>query len=87
MLERTDPKTKELVEEIAGGLNIENLHNTLAQFATLKDDKDVQRQGFDDEAEQGMFRTFHVLLHLTDYGVPTRQLGKPRHTCVHVHKL
>ena len=52
-----------------------NLHGLLAQFSAWKDDRNVQRQGFDDEAEQGMFRTYHVLVHLTDYGVPAKKVG------------
>ena len=75
MLERTDKKTKKLVQEIAEGLDIDNLHGLLAQFSAWKDDRNVQRQGFDDEAEQGMFRTYHVLVHLTDYGVPAKKVG------------
>ena len=79
MLEKTSEKTSELVKEIAGALDIPALHDTLADFYELKDNQEVKRKGFDDEAERGLFRTYHVLVHLTDYNIPTtikEQIGK-----------
>ena len=76
MLEETSEKTKDLVGEIVNSLHIENLHETMADFYSLMNDEDVKRQSFDDEAETGMFRTYHVLVHLTDYGVPPEKIGE-----------
>ncbi len=76
MLEETNEKTKELVMEVHGGLEIPALHDTLADFYELMNDREVKRAGFDDEAERGLFRTYHVLAHFSDYpGVPTKELG------------
>ena len=79
MLEKTSEKTSELVKEIAGALDIPALHDTLADFYELKDNQEVKRKGFDDEAERGLFRTYHVLVHLRDYNIPStikEQIGK-----------
>ena len=79
MLEETNKKSSELVKEIADDLNIPALHDTLADFYVLKKDPEVKRKGFDDEAERGLFRTYHVLVHLMDYNIPTtikEQIGK-----------
>ena len=76
MLEETIAKTKDLVGEIVNSLDIDNLHETVADFYSLMNDEDVKRQSFDDEAETGMFRTYHVLVHLTDYGVIPEEIGE-----------
>ena len=76
MLEKTNESTSELVKEIAGALDIPALHDTLADFYELKEVKD---KGFGDEAERGLFRTYHVLVHLMDYKIPSsvkEQIGK-----------
>ena len=79
MLEETNEKSLELVKEIAGALDIPALHDTLADFYELKNDRRVKRSKFDDEAERGLFRTYHVLVHLRDYKIPSTiktQIGK-----------
>ena len=76
MLEETNAKTKDLVGEIVNSLDIDNLHETMADFYSLMNDEDVKRQSFDDEAETGMFCTYHVLVHLTDYGVTPEEIGE-----------
>ena len=70
MLEETSDKSSELAEEIAGALDIAALHDTLADFYELMSDPQVKKMGFDDEAERGLFRTYHVLVHLSDYAIP-----------------
>ncbi len=76
MIEQTNDKSKELVAEIRGALDIPAVHDTLADFYELMNDPNVKRQGFDDEAERGLFRTYHVLVHLSDYpGVKAECLG------------
>ena len=79
MLEETNEKSLELVKEIAGSLDIPALRDTLADFYELKNDRKVKRSKFDDEAERGLFRTYHVLVHLRDYKIPSTiktQIGK-----------
>ena len=70
MLEETSDKSSELAEEIAGALDIAALHDTLADFYEFMNDPRVKRLGFDDEAEKGLFRTYHILVHLSDYKIP-----------------
>ena len=71
MLEETSEKSSELVMEIAGSLDIDALHDTLADFYELMNDTEVKKMGFDDEAERGLFRTYHILVHLRDYAIPS----------------
>lgn len=76
MLEETNKSTRSLVRDIVNGLQIEALHDTMYEFYVLMNDKGVKEAGFDDEAETGLFRTYHVLVHLTDYGVPAERVGE-----------
>jgi len=79
MLEETSDKSSELVEEIAGSLDIFALHDTLADFYELANDPEVKQLGFSEEAERGLFRTYHVLVHLGDYKIPSsikEQIGE-----------
>ena len=75
MLEKTSEKSKDLVRDIANNLDIEALHLTLVEFYELKNDCVVKKNKYDDEAEAGLFRTYHALVHLTDYGVPKEKIG------------
>lgn len=77
MMEETNEKTKDLVVEVCGALEIPAVHDTLADFYELMNDPAVKRKGFDDEAERGLFRTYHILVHLSDYpGVKSKALGQ-----------
>lgn len=102
MLEETNVKTKDLVGEIINSVDIPALHETMADFYSLMNDDGVKKAGFDDEAETGMFRTYHLLVHLTDYGVSSEKIGKtqmilcnysislvprPRATCPYAYTL
>ena len=71
MLEETSDKSSELAKEIAGALDIAALHDTLADFYEFMNDPQVKRLGFDDEAKKGLFRTYHILVHLSDYKIPS----------------
>ena len=76
-MEETNEKTRELVSEIIGGVDLVALHETLADFYELMNDPDVIAESFDDEAERGLFRTYHVLVHFGDYpGVTVKKVGK-----------
>ena len=66
MLEETSYQTKDLMQLIAGVLDVSALHDTLGDFYKLKDDPDVKRERFDDDAQRGLFRTYHILVHLAD---------------------
>ena len=76
MLEETNKKTKELAMEIAGSLDVGALHDTLCDFRTLMQNRQVQEQHYDDNAENGMYRTYHCLAYLTRYGVPAESVGE-----------
>lgn len=76
MLEKTDEKSEDLVRDIANNLDIEALHHTLVEFYELKNDQEVKDNGYDDEAEAGLFRTYHALVHLTDYEVSKEKIGE-----------
>ncbi len=82
MLEETNTKTKELVTEVHGNLDIGALHDTLCDFRTLMDNPIVKEAQFDDDAEAGLFRTYHVLVHFTHYGVDTKAVGELISMCV-----
>ena len=76
MLEETNDCSKELVGEIQNALQIEALHDTMVELYELMNNPDVKAAGFDDEAETALLRTYHVLIHLTDYGVPMEKVGE-----------
>ena len=73
MLEETSSQTRHLANEIAGSLDLAAIYDTIGDFYELMIDPEVKRAGFDDEAERGLFRAYHILLHLQDYGI---HLGK-----------
>ena len=77
MLEETNSKSKILAQEIYNTVRLEALHSTLALFYSLKEDPRLKALGFDDEAERGLFRTYHVLVHMADYHgtCPLEKLG------------
>ena len=76
MLEKTDEKTKDLVRDVAKNLDIEALHQTLVEFYKLKDDQRAKDKECDDDAETALFRTYHSLVQLEDYGVPKEKIGE-----------
>ena len=72
MLEKTSEKSTGLIKDIANSLDIEALHLTLMEFYVLMSDRTVK---VNDEAEAGLFRTYHALVHLMDYEVPKEKIG------------
>ena len=76
MLEETNDCSKELVGEIQNAIQIEALHDTMVELYELMNDPGVKAAGQNDEAEAALFRTYHVLVHLTDYGVPLDKVGE-----------
>ena len=76
MLEETSEKTKDLVLEVHGALDKAAMYDTLVDFYDLMRDPEVIAEGFDDKAERGLFRTYHVLVHFADYpGLRLDMLG------------
>ena len=75
MLEKTSEKSTGLIKDIANNLDIEALHLTLMEFYELMNDRTVKVKGYNDEAEAGLFRTYHALVHLMDYEVPKEKIG------------
>ena len=77
MLEETSDKTKELAKGIFSTLDKEAALRTLVFFYHCKHDRRVKRAGRNEEAEHGLFRTYHILVHLADYpGISLEQLGQ-----------
>ena len=68
MVEKTNPCTKDLAKEIAGSLDLGAVHSTLEEFYELKDAPRLKRLQVDDDAERGLFRAYHILVTLQDYG-------------------
>lgn len=70
IFEETSPKTKEFVKRLSGGLDVDALHGTMVDFYKLKSDKELKKDEYDDNAERGMYRTYHILIQLQYYEVP-----------------
>ena len=68
MLEKTSPCTKDLAKEIAGSLDLGSLHRNLDLFYELKDHPAMKRLQLDDDMHRGLFRAYHILVNLQDYG-------------------
>ena len=68
MLEQTSSKTRNLARQITGGLDINAIKHCLVDFDKLSRDKELKKEEYDDNAERALFRTYHVLMHLKDYG-------------------
>ena len=77
MLEETHDKTRELARGVHCTLDKAAAHCTLAFFYRCTLDPEVREEGFSDEADKGLFRTYHILVHLADYpGISLQQLGE-----------
>ena len=71
MLEETSPKTKNLAVQIAGALDVTAVQESLVDFDELSRDKDLIKAQYEDNAERALYRSYHILHRLNDYGVPT----------------
>ena len=69
MLEETSSHSQALAREIAGSLDLAAIYDTIGDFYELMQDREVKQAGFDDEAERGLFRAYHILKHLQDYQI------------------
>ena len=68
MLEETNSHTRHLAKEIAGSLDLAAIYDTIADFYELMNEPLVKAEDYDDDAERGLFRAYHIILHLKDYG-------------------
>ena len=69
MLEETSSHSQALAREIAGSLDLAAIYDTMGDFYELMQDREVRQAGFDDEAERGLFRAYHIMKHLQDYQI------------------
>ena len=80
MLEETNARSRHLAKEIAGSLDLAAVYDTVGDFYELMNDSEVKAATYDDEAETGLFRAYHIIVHLKDYG---NDLGEWSELCVH----
>lgn len=73
MLEETSSHTPHLAKEIAGSLDLAAVYDTIEDFYVLMNDPLVKADSYDDEAERGLFRAYHIIAHLKDYGNDLRE--------------
>ena len=76
MLEETSLETKDLVTRLSGGLDVDALHGSMVDFYKLMLDKELIEDEYDDNAERGLYRTYHILVQLKYYGVPEKVVSK-----------
>lgn len=68
MLERVSAYMEKLVQQIAEGVDGRALQYTLVDFVILKDDKELKKMEFDDNAHRALFKTYSVINHLAASG-------------------
>ena len=76
MLEETNKRSRHLAKEIAGSLDLAAVYDTVGDFYELMNDPVVKRATYDDEAERGLFRAYHIIIHLKDYGNDLKEWGE-----------
>ena len=69
MLEETSPKTKNHAVQIAGALDVTAVQESLVDFDELSRDEDLINDEYEDNAERALYRSYHILHRLNDYGV------------------
>ena len=70
MLEETNYKTKSLALQVAGGLDISAVQGCLIDFYHLAyEDDELKKAECDDNAERALYRSYHILKRLEDFGV------------------
>ena len=76
MLEETCSQTKHLAKEISGSLDLDATYNTMKDFYELMRDQRIKDMSFDDEAERGLFRAYHIIVHFKDFGIDLGKAGQ-----------
>ena len=70
ILEETSSKTKSLALQVAGGLDISAVQGCLIDFYHLAyEDDELKKAECDDNAERALYRSYHILKRLEDFGV------------------
>lgn len=70
MLEETDLKSKSLALQVSGGLDTSAVQGSLVDFDHLGyQDKELKKEECDDNAERALYRSYHILKRLEDYGI------------------
>ena len=91
MLEKTSPHTLDFAKDIAGSLDLGAVHSTLEEFYELKDAPRLKRLQVEDDAERGLFRAYHILVTLQDYGNDLGNWSEPfymyLHALLYVHRV
>ena len=77
ILEETSSKTKSLALQVAGGLDISAVQGCLIDFDHLAyQDDELKKEEYDDNAERALYRSYHILKRLEDFGVDSKNLSK-----------
>ena len=80
ILEETNHKTKNLALQVAGGLDISAVQGCLLDFYHLAyQDDELKKAECDDNAERALYRSYHILKRLEDFGV--KDLSKINNDC------
>ena len=70
ILEETNHKTKNLALQVAGGLDISAVQHSLIDFDHLSyHDDELKKDEYDDNAERALYRSYHILKRLEEFGV------------------
>ena len=70
-------KTSKLSHQIADGLDVSALHQSMLDFYILKSDSDLVRLEYDDNASRALFDSYKIIMHLVDSGfAPLETLSK-----------
>lgn len=70
ILEETNHKTKSLALQVAGGLDISAVQGSLIDFEHLSyQDVELKKEECDDNAERALYRSYHILKRLEDFGI------------------
>jgi inositol 1,4,5-triphosphate receptor type 1 len=77
MLEETNHRSRHLAKEVAGSLDLAAVYDTVGDFYELMMDPLVREATYDDEAERGLFRAYHIIVRLKDYGNNLGEWAKP----------
>lgn len=75
MLEETSLKTRNLAHQLAGGLDTVAVQCSLIDFYELSKDPELKKDEYEDNAERALYRSYHIISRLDDFGVPTERVN------------
>ena len=77
ILEETNHKTKNLALQVVGGLDKSAVQGSLIDFYHLGyQDDELKKEEYDDNAERALYRSYHILKRLEDFGVKDPLISK-----------